>query len=383
MKKSLRSELKAIHQKEANRLARKVLHKPSGDYEAVCRTLKVYKELLSHIPLPWYQRVGLPIAIALICATVVGLGMSMPKTPTKVILSVQSSGMLAYLENNLTNAYVPNSNLTGELLTVSKITYLRLSPGIASQKPTKPPSTIHLSKGSVIVDKLILSPMLARKTKNADQQTSLEIQFHDKLFPTFSLRNGKVTISTRVSGDVQLNRDQSSKSDNILAANVIDNQLAETMEIIAEGELAKPAEVSLYLSDNSALLFRDIAVSDVRFIREVPSRTPDHIKISTIEAGNLTLPDTGKTIVLSPDVFLNLVSFKGRIREMRIADRMSILLEGTSSRVTLGPEGFERDLTPSYIEYLYHHQPLSLFWASLVFIWSLLWGATKLITGQK
>ena len=55
------------------------------------------------------------------------------------------------------------------------------------------------------------------------------------------------------------------------------------------------------------------------------------------------------------------------------------MFEGKVRSASTGPSGFERELQPSLLEYLYHQQRLGFFWAAVSFLWGVLWSARTLI----
>lgn len=51
-----------------------------------------------------------------------------------------------------------------------------------------------------------------------------------------------------------------------------------------------------------------------------------------------------------------------------------IIFQGTIKEIKAGPSGFEQNLMPTWLEYLYHHEQLAFFWSVVVFLWGLFWG---------
>ena len=77
---------------------------------------------------------------------------------------------------------------------------------------------------------------------------------------------------------------------------------------------------------------------------------------------------------------LRLEGAEGVISRLTIGpDGAALIFEGEVRSAATGPPGFERQLKPSLLEYLYHQQRLGFFWAVASFIWGLLWSARTLI----
>jgi hypothetical protein len=60
-------------------------------------------------------------------------------------------------------------------------------------------------------------------------------------------------------------------------------------------------------------------------------------------------------------------------------DTINIIFEGTARQIQVGPEGFERNLVPTYLQYFYHQQSLAFFWSTIGFLWGILWSIRKTI----
>jgi hypothetical protein len=95
--------------------------------------------------------------------------------------------------------------------------------------------------------------------------------------------------------------------------------------------------------------------------------------ISTIQSGTLTLSDVDKTVDLhSQDRFI-LQNLEGWIVDFDIANGMiELFFKGTVRDIHAGPEGSEKDLSPSLLEYFFKNQPFVLFWGAVVFMWGFL-----------
>lgn len=97
--------------------------------------------------------------------------------------------------------------------------------------------------------------------------------------------------------------------------------------------------------------------------------------ISTIQSGTLTLNDVDRSIDLHKQDRFILEDLKGWIIDFGIANgAIDLFFKGTARDIKAGPEGAEKDLSPSLLEYLFNNQPLALFWGAVVFLWGLLNG---------
>ncbi|MEN8260045.1 MAG: hypothetical protein ABFS02_05570 [Pseudomonadota bacterium] len=96
--------------------------------------------------------------------------------------------------------------------------------------------------------------------------------------------------------------------------------------------------------------------------------------VSTLHTGTVKLLATGRTVQLTDGDQL----FAGGIHSTRLEiasheNGLKILFQGTVDEIKAGPAGFEQDLSPTWLEYLYHQEQLAFFWSVVVFLWGLLW----------
>jgi hypothetical protein len=126
-------------------------------------------------------------------------------------------------------------------------------------------------------------------------------------------------------------------------------------------------------------VFRDITVSQLGFFEERADGTQTTFS-SQIISGTLTLTDTDERITLGPAAALRLSRAEGLVSAVKITEKgIEITFEGTSRDVTLGTGVFERDVTPSWLEWLFHQQKLGFLWTAVTFLFGLLWSSHKLL----
>jgi hypothetical protein len=125
--------------------------------------------------------------------------------------------------------------------------------------------------------------------------------------------------------------------------------------------------------------FRDIRVNRLSFFRERVS-TPGSIGFeSAIRKGSVAIHETSSETDLKEGDRLVLEGVAGRLTRVEQGTALRIAFEGTVEKLLTGPEGFEHNLAPSYLEYLYVRKPLTFFWSAVVFMWGMLWSILKWI----
>jgi len=121
----------------------------------------------------------------------------------------------------------------------------------------------------------------------------------------------------------------------------------------------------------------DLAVQSMSFAREATDS--DTSFRSGIVDGKLIILSTGEEVPLGPGSRLRLDGVDGVISKMTIGSSGATLaFEGKVKDAFTGSPGFERELQPSLLEYLYHQQRLGFFWTVVTFLWGVLWSARTL-----
>ena len=127
-------------------------------------------------------------------------------------------------------------------------------------------------------------------------------------------------------------------------------------------------------------MFREVEIEASRFVREMGVGQGNLRFVSTIKSGEGALLDCGDVERLHEGSFLTLHGFCGRVQEMHVHERINLRIEGMVRSVLIGPEGYQRDLTPSHLKYLSRNRQLALLRSALVFVWSLGWSTKRFLT---
>jgi hypothetical protein len=127
--------------------------------------------------------------------------------------------------------------------------------------------------------------------------------------------------------------------------------------------------------------FQEIPISNIGFSEERSNDTRPMFA-SQIVSGTLTLADTGEHIELNQGAALRLAAAEGLVSSLNITDAgVKLVFEGTCHGISLGSGAFERDLTPTWLEWLFHQQKLGFLWTAITFLSGLFWSVRKLLQG--
>lgn len=101
---------------------------------------------------------------------------------------------------------------------------------------------------------------------------------------------------------------------------------------------------------------------------------------SLIHGGKLLLFDTNKEIELRKhESFYVGIKNTRRLNLKETENKITVSFEGRISKLIGGPEGRQRNLKPTYLEYFYENQKVALLWGAFVFIFGILWSIKNTI----
>jgi hypothetical protein len=102
---------------------------------------------------------------------------------------------------------------------------------------------------------------------------------------------------------------------------------------------------------------------------------------SGITEGAVTLSDTREAIELRAGDPLYLEGANGIISRLEIGpEGLQLWFDGEVQGISRGIPGYERNLKPTLLEYLYHQEKLGFFWGAVAFLWGLIWSGRRLLS---
>jgi hypothetical protein len=152
---------------------------------------------------------------------------------------------------------------------------------------------------------------------------------------------------------------------------------SEVLRFSASGKNA--VSTMLAFSPASPWGLRNLAVSELSFSWDERAQPGGPARRTPVLGGEITLFDSSTTVTLGEGERLSLERLHGRITDLRIDKQIHVSLEGDVGNIVVGTKGFERRLTPTYLEYFRSHRSLGFFWSAAVFIGGSLWSAKRLL----
>jgi hypothetical protein len=337
----------------------------------IAERIKAYQTILEAIRKPPSHR-WIPVAvISILCVSIVLFLAKAPMPRSKVLLQVTAEGVKVDLTEPLILSGPSGVDLN--YLSVDNLNDIIGSPvlGLSIKNPV-PEAWIHVRKGNIRLTELKVLP----ERREKGEGYPLEIQLYGKKMLQMALGSGSLTGRFLVSKNVDISARKA--SDSPPSRIVRHLSIPESISFRAMSSTTLPVDLNMEL--RGPLVLWNLEVKTIRFSRRISPSPGETSFASTIQSGFLKLHDLSRDVVLREKSQLSLIGLKGRIVELHGGDTIQVAFEGTVKSVLLGPEGFQENVTPRCLEYLYHNRPLSLFWSALVFAWGMLWGLRKILS---
>jgi hypothetical protein len=363
MSKEIRQHLEAKREELIKKAADHLLAGANVDIETTVRRVETYSKLLAAMK-PQPSREWLIAGIvAILCLFGAGVLWSFRVTGAKITLQLQAEAVEMKLAAPW--SWSGDLPLDTSLVRLEALTTLDapvLGPAIESQHGG---GWIRAHGGHVTLKQFGLA-----------SNGILTIESTNGGYVDFYTRGSECWGRFIVWGPSHLSAgEDSTDPSRVLDAQAKDFQIPETIEFRAKGNVAVPTRFKARPLE--AWLLGDVQVHDLRFSRQSPAELGAVSFASTIMKGTLTLPDISETVTLHAKDRLSLLAVQGRVVELYPATGINLIFEGTAAKIRIGPEGFERDLTPTYLAYFYHQKPLAFFWGAVVFLWGILWSIRR------
>jgi len=130
-------------------------------------------------------------------------------------------------------------------------------------------------------------------------------------------------------------------------------------------------QVRLRLQTGTNWRLDGLQISGIAFQRE-SSLTSSTELVSSLLKGTIELPEIKRKEELFENDWIRLQQPNSTRLYLNFAagddDSFETFFQGWARSVSAGPKGFEHDLTPSWLTWIYHQEQLSFFWGALIFV---------------
>jgi len=362
MNNELRQRIKTKLDKEIDGTATRLLQ--NDDNEQVADGLRnidaCTKLLKATRPDPFREWI-LASFVALVCLVIAGLLWYLRLPKIHVSLKVQSKAVMFQLKKS----WRPHKSYAVDKLRIERLNEI-FAPALEMEIQNKSDEAwLEVDGSNVMLQKL-----------DFGQNGFLELNPKSERLEIFyrgSSLKGEVAVSgvSAVSAGENLNKARTFHINK-------DFKIPESIRFIAKSNGMVPTLIKIY--PEGEWTFQDIYVQQLNFFRERISEPGSIFFESAINKGNISIHDVSMNKTLHEGDWLMMRGVEGRLLKIGHGSEINLIFEGTVEKLLLGPKGFEKNLSPSYLEYFYVRKPLAFFWGAVVFLWGLLWRVRKMIT---
>ena len=307
------------------------------------------------------QRVTAAV-IGSVCVLMIGFGWVIRVPESRITLQAQSKTVFLILDTIKSNKFFPR--ISSREIRLSKFSEITL-PDIIREPHTFKDDTRVILAGSDIWF----------ATLELKKKSELHIQRLEAGFIDLSLKGALMHGELGMIGKVQITVIDEKSGRSTLEPITIKG-VPETVTFVKNNIDGAPANIRIMPQQEISLY--DLPISKLSFGYQVSDEPGSQIWVSSLLTGTLNLTDIGKEYTLRTGKPVSFENLHGRISKLRIGKTIDIRLEGYAKTIRIGPDGFEQDLTPRLLEFIYNNQRLSFFFTAITFLWGMIWSLRKL-----
>ena len=359
MNDHLNRKLKENLKENVHATCQQFLEDPGVDLTEPIRRIETASKLLAARNALARDNKKWAIVVSLTCLIITALLWGMHISKTAIVLNIRSEIIGVKLAETWSwEGALPINSPSTRLNGLTNIDAPILGPPISSPQSD---AWMRIENGKVDLAKL-----------HVEKDSTLEVKQHSNGHFVLHSRGGTFSGELRVLGapTLKVSRTMTGK----IHAVQPELFIPETIVFTAEPSEAVPATIQAYL--NKIWTLHGIPIAKLGLHHIVPDEPAEVARVSGILEGTLRLPEVSRTIVLQKEDFLTLGDIQnGRITTFKMSKNgISFVFQGTAKGIWLGPENFVQSLAPTYLEFLYHNEPLMFFGTIVSVLWGILWG---------
>jgi hypothetical protein len=358
----LRKQLSDARAAEIARTADQLKSEPSAVPAEGLERIRAYTTLLAALPPNPTHEKRWAMAIAIAAALTAGLlwGTRLPRT--RVLVNVDASA----LELTLAEAW----SMAGSDAPAA-------SPGVRIDALTALSGSLVNLKGET-------NDAWLRADGYRVRPAELSLEKNGQLVIQMAARDGAVqwfSRGARLSGVIEIDGagTLSAGASNGQTDSTYNGALSDVESVRFSSSGANAVATMLAFGPITSWTIRDLAVNRLSFSWDERAQPGGAARRTPVIGGEVTLFDSSTKVPLGDGERLSLQDLRGRIVELRIDKQIHLRVEGDVGEIIIGPKGFERTLTPTYLEYFRSHPSISVFWSAAVFVAGSLWSAKRLL----
>lgn len=286
----------------------------------------------------------------------------MTKVPTTRV-SVNLTCRVVKVKLSTQTKWYGEAKIAAQSLTINKLSALRSTDLGIDTSFSKMDGAVRIESANILLKQLELP-----------RGNELSLQENLSGFMELSVSSGPIKglITAGPSALVSIHRGLSMIKSQTITGDI------PPLELFFSRGIGPIAPIKMRLQSGTELSFINLSIDDISFNRRVESTLETALSLSTIEEGQIRIPDIGNSETLYSEDELILDGLDVHLNHITSSDNaIGVRLEGTFRNVKIIQGKVVRDLRPSNLQWVYHKIPQSIFFAVLVFIWSILWGARR------
>lgn len=336
------------------------------DIESLLEKISIYNSMLSSVPDQKRKKTDMVVAtlIWLICVSLVGLAWGKRLEHTKVVLQVETQALAFKLAEPLD--WSEGIAVVPDKVSIERMGVLQLTgTGTTSSFDFKGKVSSEMSGGDIRLAILKQSPEGELLIRSIDGEL-IEIASKNAVF------NGRFTLS----GDTIISAKRSADR---IASNYTVASSKGPESIIFQSQQGGAIPAVLRFSPKKELVLHNLKIRALNFSQRMPMASVENAFVSGISSGSILVSEIAETMDLRKMDQLRLSGVDGRLTEIRVKDSIRLRFEGEVEQILKGSGDFSQDLRPSYLQYIYHQQPLTMFFSAVTFLWGISWSAKTLL----
>ena len=359
---SLRRKLNGVLVEHALAAAEKAI--AGGDTSEEVKQLEMYEKLLAALPRSNLYEMYPAILIATACLLAASMAWTIRMPTTRVHLSVKTTAVSMRLSSAF--AWQGRWPVGGSQIRLREFTKIELPPELGTSQQLTQRAWLDIEGGAIQLTSLDIGKgAFVELMRN--ESGEIDILTSDRPF------HGQLDISG--SPSIEAGSHQNS---NIRLPKITFDPPA-TLAFYDAGRPANPSTV--HVSPLAKLKFPRIPIYDLSLFTEATNARQEPFFASSITEGALTVSDSGTTVEFKPGDPLYLEGANGVLSGLEVrGDGLELMFDGEAHGVSLGTPGFERNLKPTILEYVYNRKKISFFWGAVTFLWGLIWSTRKLFS---
>jgi hypothetical protein len=328
------------------------------------KQLEAYEKLLAVLPRSMFREMYPAILIAGACLLAISVAWTIRMRTTRIHLETRTNAVSMRLAAPL--AWEGTWRVGSSVVRLQEFSKLELPPELGTFAPLTERAWLEITGGTIKLTRLDFSQD-ALVSINRNESGQVEVLTLDKTF------QGQLDVA----GTPRISAGSSPESSIHLLTATFDPP--GTVTFYDAGRPGIPARLRVSPLENVEL--RRLPIRSLSLFTETTNAEQESSFSSGITTGEMTLSDTGEAVELKEGDPLYLNDAKGLVSALVIGpDALQLSFDGEVHGVSVGPRGFERNLKPTLLEYLYHQKKLTFFWSGVTFLWGLIWSGRRLFS---